>query len=70
MKKKFFKNIENDNKKINIQEKYINELKNKISLNQIEIKNIQETIKNLSKKINDIKLYIDRLLKVRQPPHY
>ncbi|QCI16755.1 hypothetical protein D9V60_02705 [Buchnera aphidicola (Aphis craccivora)] len=62
--------MKKNNKKFYLQKKYIKALKNKILLHQIEIKNIQENIKYLSKKLNYINLYINRLSGINRPPHY
>ncbi|QFQ32336.1 hypothetical protein [Buchnera aphidicola] len=70
MKIKKFKNIQNKNKKIYNQEIYYNELKNNIFLHKKEIKNIQDNIKNLSKKINYLESCMNRILDIQKPPHY
>ncbi|QIQ41529.1 MAG: hypothetical protein G4B00_02690 [Buchnera aphidicola (Aphis urticata)] len=64
------KNMQNKNKKICSQNIYFDELKNNVLLHKIEIKNMQENIQNLSKKINYLKLYINQMLRIQKPPHY
>lgn len=70
MKINTFKNIQKKNKKICSQKIYFDELKNNLLLHKIEIKNMQANIQNLSKKINYLKLYINRMLGMQKPPHY
>ncbi|QCI18485.1 hypothetical protein D9V63_02690 [Buchnera aphidicola (Aphis nasturtii)] len=70
MKINTFKNIQKKNKKICSQKIYFDELKNNLLLHKIEIKNMQANIQNLSKKINYLKLYINRMLGIQKPPHY
>lgn len=70
MKKNTFKKTKKNNKKTYNQKKYINELKNQILLHEMQIKKIQENIQNLSKKLNYMNLYINRLSVIQKPPHY
>ncbi|ALD15458.1 hypothetical protein IX46_02750 [Buchnera aphidicola (Aphis glycines)] len=70
MKIKKFKNIQNKHKKNYSQKIYDNKMKNNVFLHQIEIKNIQNSIKSLSKKINYLELCINRILGTQKPPHY
>ncbi|QCI19048.1 hypothetical protein [Buchnera aphidicola] len=70
IKIKQVKKMQNKTKKIYNQKKHINELKKKILLHQIEIKKIHETICDLSKQLNYMKLYINQLLASQRPPHY